>query len=125
MGTMDSWFDDPCLDDTEEEYEGHSFKGDSWRALMHAKENGMSLIRVAGTTYRPESIEKALSRSSPKVSLAAEPTNPHDPEAVRVNVEGCHVGYIPRKRRIAPHARATICKWGLKPQPHIWLAVRE
>ena len=57
---MDSWFDDPCFDDMEEEYEGHSFKGDSWRALMHARENGMSLIRIAGTTYRPESIERGL-----------------------------------------------------------------
>lgn len=78
---------------------------------------------VAGTSYREENLERMLSRNpdfdAPKsylldhygegdyiyryhryytsdIKFTPEPTNPHDPKAIRIDVDGNFVGYVKR-----------------------------
>lgn len=68
-----------------------------------------SYFIVAGTEYRQRELKRLAKeqgwtlpeRSGPKLgpivcALVPEPTNPHDSKAVRVDVVGHHVGYVPR-----------------------------
>lgn len=70
-----------------------------------------SLHSVAGESYRQEELALVL-RSLPSSSrlvtaqLVREPTNQYDRNAVRVEVGGHHVGYLPRE--LAPGAHALI-----------------
>ncbi len=49
---------------------------------------------VAGLVYYD--YLSATIRQSDKVSLVAEPENPHDSSAIKVIINGVHVGYVPR-----------------------------
>ena len=117
------WYDDPLFDDAEETYRGKLFRGEAWRALQWSKARGVrEVVSVAGTTFRSHAVE-AL-RDKPKAAtLVAEPDNPHDPKAVRVEVGGTHVGYLPRGMALAPDATVHVVKCGAEPAPHVWLAV--
>ncbi len=55
-------------------------------------------IIVKGIEYRKEQARKALtgSKEGDPVILIPEPDNKFDPKAVKVCVNGVHVGYIPR-----------------------------
>jgi hypothetical protein len=61
-----------------------------------------SLHSVAGESYRQEELRQVLAAAADDgpgrlvtAQLVREPTNPHDPDAVRVEVGGAHVGYLP------------------------------
>lgn len=116
------WFEDPAFDDTAEVYAGKYFHGDDWRRLQQAKEQGLrEVISVAGVTFHRGNVEQVIGKHG--VALIPEPDNPHDDGAIRVEVAGKHVGYIPKGRPISPQANAQVLKIGMVPQPHVWLAV--
>ena len=119
------WFEDPIFDNAEERFCGKLFKGESWRALQFLRDRGLvkDVIFVAGTTFRRDAVKGVQHHS--KVKLEPEPTNQHDPNALKVVVSGEHVGYIPRDKPISPCARVNLLKWGMDPTPHVWLAVAE
>jgi hypothetical protein len=52
------------------------------------------LAPVVGTSFRIEAARAV--RPGADVVLRREPTNPHDPAAVAVDVDGVHIGYLPR-----------------------------
>ena len=49
---------------------------------------------VVGTSFRPEAAATVSVGAS--ALLRREPDNPHDPTAVAVDIDGNHVGYLPR-----------------------------
>lgn len=106
-----AWYDDPIFD----------HEGEEWRRLQRLKEAGMQIVKVAGTTFRREGVKAAIHKTD--VAIIPEPNNPHDSNALRVEVGGFHVGYIPRNcnKPISPES-ISLFKSGLEPQPHVWLA---
>ena len=68
-------------------------------------------FNVAGITFaRDRSLEVANLRPVGSVSLVPEPDNPHDPEAVRIEYKGLHLGYVPNgdiKRHLAENGITT------------------
>jgi hypothetical protein len=119
------WIYDPIYDDAEERFQGMLFKGEAWRRLQILKAEGMmrEVVCVAGTTFRPDAVKGVQHYSN--VKLEPEPTNQHDPNALKVVVSGEHVGYVPRGKPISPGAKVNLLKWGVEPTPHVWLAVAE
>ena len=116
------WHDDPVFDHMVEVVDGKTFKGDDWRRLMRLKEDSkVEVVSVSGVTFRKDALKSAMGRP-PSPTLVTEPENEHDANAIRVEIGGNHVGYIPRGKPVSPDARVHICKWGLDP-PHVWLAV--
>ena len=121
---MDEWVDDPCFDAMEEVVDGRLFRGDDWRRVTRIRERAaVRIVAVAGTSFRAAAVAAAMRGRGARVALVPEPANPHDREAVAVHVNGEHVGYVPRATRVAPGARVHLCKWGVAPAPHVWLAV--
>ena len=47
-----------------------------------------------------------------------------DPHALRVEVGGVHVGYVPRthNQTLSPETKVWVVKTGVDPKPHVWLA---
>ena len=118
------WYEDPVFDNEEEVYCGKTFKGEDWRRLQFWKEQGMAdLLSVAGTTFKREGIEKVVNMSHKTVQLVKEPDNRYDKNAIKVEVSGQHVGYVPKGKQLSPDARVNVCKVGLEPNPYVWLAV--
>jgi hypothetical protein len=115
---------DHGFDDVQERVGGKLLSGDAWRRYMRVKESAPNarLIAVAGTTFRVESLERAMGKNASTATLVPEPHNPHDSNAVRVDVAGEHIGYVPKGTKISPHARPEVVKWGVAPA-HAWLAV--
>lgn len=68
----------------------------------------MKVVRVAGVTF--EGRQELIKKLSPNsiVRLEREPTNPHDPYAVKIMADGMHIGYIPKDL-----ARKTSENWDL------------
>lgn len=71
-------------------------------------------VRVAGVSHYQEDLLALVGeagggrvRHEAKATLEPEPDNPHDPEAVKVLLEGRHVGYLSREdaRRYGPAVR--------------------
>lgn len=62
---------------------------------------------IAGVKFRPNA-EAALAAAAPdcEFTLAPEPTNQHDPNAVKVLLGEEHVGFVPRD--VAPEIGALI-----------------
>ena len=60
-------------------------------------------INVTGTSFRQPSLDVLAVHSERLTGMVAalrpEPTNPYDPKAVAVDVEGVHVAYLPRDWR--------------------------
>eukprot|EP00966_Prymnesium_polylepis_P229859 5318601-Prymnesium_polylepis.1 len=55
--------------------------------------------------------------------LIPEPENSYDSKAVRAEVGGVHVGYLPRGSSVPPQRQTVpVLKWGVDP-PHVWIAV--
>ena len=121
---MAEWYDDPCFDEMTEVIDGRTFRGDDWRRMMRLKEEArVQVVPVAVVQFRQEALKTAIKEgrfSSP--ILVPEPTNPHDPNAIRVEINNQHVGYVPRGTQVSPDSRAHICKWSIEPL-HVWLAV--
>ena len=63
-------------------------------------------VNLAGVTYRDaqENIKRFGCADIGSFALVREPENPHDPNAIRVEVAGFFLGYIPSKiaRTLAP-----------------------
>jgi len=71
-------------------------------------------VRVAGVSHYQEELLALVGetgagrvRHQSSATLEPEPDNPHDPEAVKVLLEGRHVGYMSREdaRRYGPAVR--------------------
>ena len=120
---MTSWFDDPSFDDMVEVVDGKKFMGNDWRRLMSIMEetNKVRVVPVAGITFHQDSLKIAM-KGPPSLALVPEPENQHDSNAIRVEIGGNHVGYVPRGKNVSPDSRAHVCKWSMDP-PHVWLAV--
>ena len=124
------WFEDPIFDTTEETENGKAVRGDDWRRLMCLREQAAArgakgeMVAVAGTTFRAGAIERVLRRGGggqDSVRLVPEPENPHDRAAVRVEINGEHVGYIPRGKALPLQATAQVVKMGAFQAPYVWL----
>lgn len=115
---------------------------DRWRQVAEVKVNPTTLHhwpqngdrqRVAGCDFRQSEIKKAMllinaapgtKRVKGVAALVLDNNNPHDKKAVRVEVQGLHVGYLPKeearsfRRRLGAHklsGQATNCAaelWG-------------
>lgn len=62
--------------------------------------------RVVGSQFRDEAAKAAYASlaKGEVLTLELEPTNEHDEFAVKVLVEGLHIGYIPREMSAVLHA---------------------
>jgi single-stranded-DNA-specific exonuclease len=56
------------------------------------------IIKLAGVTIddAQENIKKFGCRDIGSFALVREPNNPHDPNAIRVEIGGLYLGYVPR-----------------------------
>ena len=64
------------------------------------------------------------SKKRPHVELVPEPGNTFDTNAIRVEVGGEHVGYVPKKHKSAtakPGVTGRLIKIGTTPAPHVWI----
>lgn len=69
---------------------------------------GRELVNVAGESYYQDALRALTAaaggeevRQDTEAVLVPEPANPHDPNAVRVEIEGHLVGYLPRADAVA------------------------
>ena len=59
---------------------------------------GLIVTHVAGAIHRPEALASPLAAPGSALTLRPEPTNPHDPSAVAIDlVDGTPLGYVPRE----------------------------
>lgn len=60
---------------------------------------GTELLPIAGTSYRQETLWELRESTGNEIvaTLIPEPSNPHDHNAIGVQVNGAHVGYLPRE----------------------------
>ena len=122
---MDRWYDDPLFDDAEAILGGKRVRGDDWRRLQWLKKTHGegNLIPVAGTTHRLDAVATVGKRKRDPVALVPELENAFDREAMRVEVGGLFVGYVPRSKRVSPDAKAHLLKAGTEGEAHVWLWV--
>ena len=86
---------------------------------------GRALINVAGESHYQDALHSLAgnaegeTRLETTAALIPEPTNPHDPNAVKVEIDGKLVGYLPRQAAIdygpmvkepAERGRTAICE---------------
>lgn len=115
-----NWYDDPLFDGESETVSGHDVRGDDWRRLQELRERSgkvVQLIKVAGTTFRLAAVPKGRD-----VTIVSEPENKFDSNAKRVEVDGEHVGYIPRGGRVI-EGPVSLFKAGMTPYPHVWVCI--
>ena len=53
---------------------------------------------IAGFQYHEGALALSKLKPGKKLKLVAEPDNPYDPNAVRIERKGVHLGYVPRAR---------------------------
>jgi hypothetical protein len=59
---------------------------------------GLIVAWVAGAVHRPDALASSLAAPGSSLVLRPEPSNPHDPNAVAVELaDGSPVGYVPRE----------------------------
>ena len=95
---MDHWTDDPIFDNETEAVGDVIVRGDAWRSLQRLREEfgcAGDVMRVAGVTHY-------VGGRYGRVELIPEPTHPTDPNAIRVHIDGVHVGHVPRNRVVPP-----------------------
>ena len=115
-GISMAWWDDPVFDGMEETVDGKKIRGDDWRRLMTLRACAdIRVVGVAGTTFRIDALRRV---AQPNARLVAEPDNPEDSDAVRVELGGQHVGYVPRNASVPCDARVHVLKWGVD-CPHV------
>ena len=122
------WYDDPIFDEEVEHVGQHRFVGDAWRRLQELREAGVTcedVFSVAGTTFRAAAVEAVLKEGVRDVVLEAEPTNRFDKNAVKVLVNGHHVGYVPAVRAASTRGTVHVCNIGIASQPHVWLSMGD
>ena len=120
---MTAWYDAPEFDAYEEERDGKRFCGDDWRRLMYLMEThgATTVLSTAGTTFREQAVAAVVGKRD--VALVREVMDV-DPHALRVEVGGVHVGYVPRthNQTLSPETKVWVVKTGVEPKPHVWLA---
>ena len=123
MASVVNWWDDAFYDNEEEIFCGKLFGGLDWRKLQEMKAYGEAneVFSVAGTTFHRDAVEAAQGKTD--IAIIPEPENKFDPAALRVEVGGAHVGYVPRGKKLSPDDKLRVMKAGMKPVPHVWLAV--
>jgi hypothetical protein len=124
MASVVNWWDDPILDSEQEVFCGKLFRaGVEWRRLQEMREydEAKEVFSVAGTTFHRDAVETAQGKTN--VAIVPEPENKFDPAALRVEVGGAHVGYIPRGKKLSPDDKLRVIKSGMDPTPFVWLAV--
>ena len=84
--------------------------------------HGRELINVAGESHYQDALHEITQdeqRLETTAALIPEPTNPHDPNAVKVEIDGKLVGYLPRQAAIdygplvkepAERGRTAVCE---------------
>ena len=90
------------------------------RFLTMAEEGATTVYSVAGVTFRVEALRSITADGA--VTIEPEPTNPHDPHAHKVLVDGVHVGYL-KRGRAPPHRCHGIVRAAAEPFPCVWIAV--
>ena len=75
------------------------------RFLTMAEEGATTVYSVAGVTFRMDALRSITADGA--VTIEPEPTNPHDPHAHKVLVDGVHVGYL-KRGRAPPEAGARL-----------------
>jgi hypothetical protein len=59
---------------------------------------GLLVTHVAGAVHRRAALESPLAAPGSALVLRAEPSNPHDPSAIAVDLrDGTPLGYVPRE----------------------------
>ena len=114
-----AWYDDPIFDDTAEVVDGAFVQGDDWRRLQYCKDEAGGegeVVKVAGTTHAASAVRHVVAR---RAAIVPEPENPYDKTALRVEVDGTKVGYVPRGKAVPVNAVARVVKTGMEPQPHL------
>ncbi|MBE2319845.1 HIRAN domain-containing protein [Solirubrobacter sp. CPCC 204708] len=78
---------------------GFQLVDDSGRFLgRDALPDGLIVANVAGAVHRPEALASDLAAPGSVLRLRPEPSNPHDPSAVAVDLgDGTPLGYVPRE----------------------------
>jgi hypothetical protein len=64
--------------------------------------DGRTSVKVSGESYRQDELVRVTGRRASEaiklddvdLKLVCEPDNPHDPRAVKVEIQGLHVGYL-------------------------------
>lgn len=71
---------------------------------MHVLLEGDELVRVVGTSHYQDAVTALAPREADEeirvdaiADVAAEPGNPHDPNAIAVHIDGNLVGYLSRE----------------------------
>lgn len=60
--------------------------------------DGLLVMHVAGAVHRPEALTSELAAPGSGLVLRPEPSNPHDPSAIAVDLsDGSPLGYVPRE----------------------------
>ena len=125
------WFDDPIFDATVEQVNGKILRGDVWRRYQFLKERAAergvkgTLVGVNGTTFAAQGVH-GRKRARDGAMIVPEPGHVTDKNALRVDVGGEAVGYIPKaiNTTVAP-GPAHVVKIGATKLPHCWLFVEE
>ena len=94
--------------------------GEAWRRLQSLREthgSPKSVLRVAGVTFRKDALAAVVDDAC---EFVPEPSNPHDPAAIRVEVGGQHVGYVPRGVPLAAGNPRLLSIGTI--YPHVWIA---
>jgi hypothetical protein len=60
-------------------------------------ERGLRVSGVAGTQFRPGTLDSEALAPGRALELRREPGNPHDANAIAVHADGAHVGFVPRE----------------------------
>lgn len=86
---------------------------------------GRTLINVAGESHYQDALHSLVGNSEGETrlettaALIPEPTNTHDPNAVKVEIDGKLVGYLPRQaaidygpmvKELAERGRTAVCE---------------
>jgi len=77
------------------------------RRIRPTRLEGRELVNVAGESHYQDALHAIAGSGDGEVrfettaALVPEPSNPHDPNAVRVEIDGRLVGYLPRAAAVA------------------------
>ena len=126
MSDCVDWYDDPWFDTFEEIVDGKVLRGNEWRRYMYFKEkqnHKLETLSVAGVSLRIPALIKAIEKGAKRVAFVPEPTNKHDAQAIRIEIEGQHVGYVPKAKRLKKaDTKGHVLKCSADP-PQVLLAI--
>lgn len=68
--------------------------------MQSTKDPLIFLFKIAGVQFKKKQVEDAILHGIAEgedLTLICEPENPYDPTAVRIEWQGYHIGYVPKK----------------------------